>query len=64
MQQYQRINWEYTQKEMLEFDEQKLKEAEKKCNGSEPEMFKEISRKEVIRLREDIKERTNLIMNN
>jgi len=49
---------------MLEFDEQKLKEAEKKCNGSEPEMFKEISRKEVIRLREDIKERTNLIMNN
>ena len=49
---------------MLEFDKEKLKAAERICNSNVTETFKETPKKEVIRLTEDIKERTNLIMNN
>lgn len=60
MQNYQKLNWKYSEPEQLEFDEWKLAEANRNINSKCP-ILKENAEKEIPRLTADIDERKKLI---
>ncbi len=61
MQNYKCMGEDYPQEDQLEFDNEKLKEAERAIGSDIPEFLKDKHREDIIRLKNDIEERTALL---